>query len=347
MNASSLGKKLFQRPVALLTLGWIILCVFLAVFAAYIAPDASPNANTMHLAIHSKPPGFRVMMASLPNTKGEEQETIPVDNYQFKNDQLLVHPVGKPSVFTQAITLTEEVQNLAYPEQVQSMLSTATFVWGTDKYGRDVFSRMLFGARISLLIGFVAVLISLLIGVLLGGLAGYFGGRIDAMIQWLINVFWSIPSLLMVIAITLALGKGFWQVFVAVGLSMWVDVARLVRGQVIAIKSRTFIEAGQVLGFSGGRLFIHHIFSLLLPSLIVISTANFASAILIESGLSFLGIGVQPPVPSWGGMIKNHFPYLLMGNAFLALLPGAAIVLLVLAFMLLGNALRDMLDVKN
>ena len=165
--------------------------------------------------------------------------------------------------------------------------------------------------------------------------------------MWIINVVWSIPTLLMVIAITLALGRGFWQIFVAVGLTMWVDVARLVRGQVKSIKEQLFIQAGSVLGFSHKRILTNHILPILVAPLLVISASNFASAILIESGLSFLGIGTQPPMPSWGGMIKDHFRYLLLGKAYLALLPGLAIMSLVLAFMMLGNSLRDVLDVQR
>ena len=165
--------------------------------------------------------------------------------------------------------------------------------------------------------------------------------------MWIINVVWSIPTLLMVIAITLALGRGFWQVFVAVGLTMWVEVARLVRGLVKSTKEELFVQAGIALGFSKLRLLIHHILPILIAPLIVISTANFASAILMESGLSFLGIGTQPPMPSWGGMVKDHFRYLLLGKPYLAILPGFAIMSLVLAFMMLGNSLRDALDVRS
>ena len=183
-------------------------------------------------------------------------------------------------------------------------------------------------------------------GVFIGALAGYFGGKLDRFMVWFINVIWSIPTLLMVIGITLALGKGYWQVFIAVGLTMWVEVARVVRGQVISVKEKTFIKAAHVLGYSNYRILVKHILPVIIPPLIVISAANFASAILIESGLSFLGIGAQPPVPSWGGMIKDHFRYILLGKPYLAIVPGIAIMSLVFAFMTLGNSLRDALDVK-
>ena len=167
------------------------------------------------------------------------------------------------------------------------------------------------------------------------------------MIMWFVNVIWSIPTLLMVIAITLALGKGFWQIFVAVGLTMWVEVARIVRGQVIAIRELEYIEAGKALAYNSSRIIFKHILPNVLGPVMVISAANFAAAILIESGLSFLGIGAQPPIASWGGMIKDHYAYIIMDKAYLAIIPGFAIMSLVLAFMLLGNGLRDAFDVKN
>lgn len=226
-------------------------------------------------------------------------------------------------------------------------ITKKTFVLGTDRFGRDLLSQLLIGTRVSLSVGFISVLISLIIGILFGALAGYFRGWVDNLIVWLINVIWSIPTLLLVIAITFALGKGFWQVFVAVGLTMWVEVARVVRGQILSIREKEFVEAGKALGYRSFRIIFRHILPNVMGAVIVISAANFASAILIEAGLSFLGIGVQPPMPSWGTMIKEHYAYIILDAAYLAIIPGIAIMLMVLAFMLIGNALRDALDVKT
>ena len=195
--------------------------------------------------------------------------------------------------------------------------------------------------------GLTAVLISLTIGILLGATAGYFRGRTDDVIMWFINVVWSIPTLLLVFAITLALGKGFWQVFIAVGLTMWVNVARLVRGQVLAVRELEYIEAAKALGYSDMRIILKHILPNILGPVMVIAASNFASAIVIEAGLSFLGVGVQPPQPSWGLMIKENYNFIITHNPMLALAPGIAIMLLVLAFNLVGNGLRDALNVRS
>jgi peptide/nickel transport system permease protein len=196
-------------------------------------------------------------------------------------------------------------------------------------------------------VGLIAVLISLTIGISLGAMAGYFRGWIDELIMWLINVLWSIPTLLLVFAITLLLGKGFWQVFMAVGLSMWVNVARLVRGQVMAVRELEYIEATRVLGFGHTRTIIKHILPNIMGPVLVIAASNFASAIVLEAGLSFLGVGVQPPQPSWGLMIKENYNFIITNNPALALAPGIAIMLLVLSFNLLGNGLRDAFAVKD
>jgi ABC-type dipeptide/oligopeptide/nickel transport system permease subunit len=159
-------------------------------------------------------------------------------------------------------------------------------------------------------------------------------------------VMWSIPTLLLVFAITLVLGKGFWQVFIAVGLTLWVNVARLVRGQVMGIRELEYIDAAKALGYGESRIILRHILPNIMGPILVIAASNFATAIVLEAGLSFLGVGVQSPQPSWGLMIKENYNFIITHNPMLAIIPGLAIMVLVLAFNLLGNGLRDALDVR-
>ena len=354
-------RKFRKNLWGVFSLGFLILCVFLAIFAYVLAPDDSQNANQMHLSIHSKEPGFSSTILTIPS-KAYEQSGFSKFFFGRKNASTEI-PISKYILGEKSIQIVEytsdESEGLEKEYPLSSFskatsveyipkyyISKKTFHLGTDKYGRDLLSRMLIGIRISLGIGFVAVFISLIIGVTMGALAGYFGGRVDAIIMWIINVTWSIPTLLLVIAITLALGKGFWQVFIAVGLTMWVEVARVVRGQVMGVKQMQYVTAARALGFNDYRIIMKHILPNAMAPVIIISAANFAGAILIESGLSFLGIGAQPPMPSWGGIIKDHYSYIILGKPYLALIPGLAIMSLVTAFMLIGNALRDALDVK-
>jgi peptide/nickel transport system permease protein len=251
---------------------------------------------------------------------------------------------GLKDLYGQLISFDRE----QYMELVRTEnIGTKRFLLGTDKFGRDLLSRLMAGTIISLSVGLISVIISLVLGIGLGAIAGFFGGWVDDLITWLINVVWSIPTLLLVIAITFALGKGFTQVFIAVGLTMWVEVARVVRGQVLSLRNMEYIEAARALGYSNARTIYHHIIPNILGPVIVISAANFASAILLEAGLSFLGIGAQIPMASWGQMIKEHYAYITTDMAYLAILPGLCIIGLVLAFMLVGSGLRDSMDTRS
>ena len=265
-------------------------------------------------------------------------EEYPIVNHRIIGEEIEVE------LFTGMEENNGEIKR--FPEE-KSQIIRKTFYLGTDRFGRDMLSQLIIGSRVSLSVGFIAVMISLLIGITLGLISGYFGKGTDQLIMWFINVIWSIPTLLLVIAITMALGRGFWQVFIAVGLTMWVEVARVVRGQVMSIRNKEFVEAGVALGYSKARILFRHILPNVMSPLIVISAANFASAILIEAGLSFLGIGVQPPIPSWGTMIKEHYGYIILDKAYLALLPGVAIMLMVLAFMVAGKCTTRCLGCKS
>jgi peptide/nickel transport system permease protein len=274
----------------------------------------------------------------------QKKPKTPINRFQDSNhyrpfvdtDSLLIKDIEGNIHIRTVGDMIEEIQ--------QHNIIRQKFLLGTDRFGRDMFSQLIIGMRVSLSVGFIAVFISLAIGIALGSIAGYYRGKADNIIVWLINVVWSIPTLLLVIAITFAIGKGFWQVFLAVGLTMWVEVARVVRGQIISIREKEFVEAARALGFSDMRIIGRHILPNIIGPVIVISAANFASAILIEAGLSFLGIGVQPPMPSWGTMIRDHYGFIILDKGFLAILPGAMIMMMVLAFMLVGNGLREALD---
>ena len=347
-------KKLRRNKGAVFGLSIIVLALLTAVLAYVLAPDATPDANRIIVEIAAKKPGYRQQFIKIEKDRhtetsffsrlffGKEDgyQYIPISTYKQTGNRYDVEKFVDDGV-TEPLTFT-------FPDQKkESPIVTKTFWLGTDKFGRDILSRLIVGVRVSLGVGLIAVAISLTVGIFLGAVAGYFRGWIDEAILWLINVVWSIPTLLLVFAITLALGKGFWQVFIAVGLTLWVNVARLVRGQVLSIRELNYIEATKAMGFSNARTIFKHILPNIMGPVIVIAASNFASAIVIEAGLSFLGVGVQAPQPSWGLMIKENYNFIITNNPMLAIAPGIAIMLLVLAFNLLGNGLRDVLDVRS
>jgi peptide/nickel transport system permease protein len=324
--------KLWKNKLAMFGGVLIIVTILFALLGYLIMPDNSPNANEMHLEISTLSPGPAVDFAKIENGKTK-----------IENSFIDVWINGKESDFDYIPLLDDSTKNSYRSTEIIHR----TYWLGTDRYGRDMLSRMILGTRVSLAVGLVSVIISMFVGVFLGAIAGYYGGKLDALISWLINVIWSLPSLLLVIAISFALGKGFWQVFIAIGLSMWVEVARLVRGQILSIKEVEYVEAAKALGYHEFRIIFRHILPNILGPLLVMASANFASAILLEAGLSFLGFGAQPPIPTWGGMVKEHYGYIIMDAAYLAMIPGLAIMMLVYAFNIFSSGIRDAFDQKN
>lgn len=237
--------------------------------------------------------------------------------------------------------------SLSHPfTKVKSEGKEVFYPLGSDRLGRDVLSRLVLGSRITLIVGGLSLLVSLTIGIWIGTLSGYFSRQLDALLSWFMNVVWSIPTFLLVMAMSIALGKGLWQVCLAIGCTTWVDIARLVRGQVIQLKELEYIQSTKALGYRFPRILFKHLIPNLIGPLMVMASANFASAILLESGLSFLGVGIQPPSPSWGSMLAENYGLLFSGYPFLALLPGCAIAITVMSFNFFGNGLRDAFDVK-
>lgn len=348
-------KRLKKNKGAMIGLSVICLSVLIGIFAYFISTDSTPNADRQIVEIQARKPGFKQLFLKIKKEKrisptglfkqllfGKEDKSIfiPINIYKETRDSIIIE-----KYIDESVQEREAYSKNILPEK--NYIVSKTFWLGTDKFGRDILSRLIVGVRVSLAVGLITVLISLSIGIILGAIAGYFGGRTDNIIMWLINVIWSMPTLLLVFGITLSLGKGFWQIFIAVGLTMWVNVARTIRGQVLSLREMEYIQAAKALGLKNMRIIMRHILPNVLGPVIVIAASNFASAIIIEAGLSFLGVGVQPPTPSWGLMIKENYNFIITHNPALALAPGVAIMILVLAFNLLGNGLRDALDVRG
>jgi ABC-type dipeptide/oligopeptide/nickel transport system permease subunit len=345
----------------------ILTTILLAVFAYPLSPDDTPLANNMTVELSAQKAGYRQTFLLIPKQRIPETTNafkaffegkpslysfLPVNDFFVKSDTVyarhhvdndiedtLKYPVLALNVPSGTTNITEWIK--------ENRIINRHYLLGTDRYGRDILSRLLIGTKVSLTVGFVSVLLSLSIGFFLGSMAGWHGGWVDNLVMYLINILWSIPTLLLVFAITLSIGKGFWEIFIAIGLTSWVSAARLIRGQVMQLKEMDFVIAAKALGLKDTRIIFRHILPNIAGPLMVIAAANFATAILIEAGLSFLGVGVQPPTPSWGLMIKEHYNFLIAGQSLPAIIPGIAIMVLVLAFNLLGNALRDAIDVRN
>ncbi len=353
-------KRFCKNRLALASLILIGLFICVALLGYVIAPDNTPHADLQTIELQAKPPGYTqtfllVPLPTIQKTSWLEGissgipapvKYIPIEKYWTVNNQLYFQQyIDEDTSVQQHLSIADLTQGTRQP--IESFIVHKTFWLGTDMLGRDVLSRLIIGTRTSLSVGLVAVLISLLIGIGLGAVAGYYGKWTDELIMWMVNVVWSIPTVLLVFAFTISMGKGFWQILIAIGLTMWVNVARLVRGQVMQIKTLEYIQAAQIIGLSKARILVKHILPNIMGPIVVLAASNFAMAIIIEAGLSFLGIGLQPPQPSWGLMIKENYHFIITSKPLLAFIPGAAIMLLVLAFNLLGNGLRDAFDLQR
>ena len=330
-------KRLKRNRLAMAGLIVTFLIILVAAFASFLAPF-DPNLQVLEYA--TKPSGFKGNVILRTNElQGREPIPVPIQSFTIQGDQIVM------------ITDEGNTRKLALSKLAGSSESDwhkePHYYLGTDRYGRDVFSRLMYGARVSLTVAFFSELLSIIIGVLLGALAGFYRGWVDDVLMWFTNVVWSIPPILLVIAISIALGLGFVQTVIAIGITGWVDMARIVRGQFFSLRETEYVEATRALGFSNMRAIFKHVLPNATGPIIVIATAGFATAIIYEASLSFIGLGVQPPTSTWGPMIYDGYGFIAAGSNWgLTIYPALAIMLAVFAFNLFGDGLRDALDPK-
>ncbi len=275
--------------------------------------------------------------------------------YRFRKNRLavfglfLVASLVLLALLAPYITVYDPYEQLIWTEGkgVQLQPPGAGHWFGTDVFGRDVFSRVIFGARISLQIGIISTVISLIIGITMGAIAGYFGGIADDIISWLINVTFAFPFLLFVLVLVVYLPPSLLVIYAAIGLVNWVDIARVVRGQVLSVKGKEYVEAAVALGENDMRVILKYVLPNAIAPVIVQATLGIGNIIMLESALSFLGFGVQPPEPSWGAMINAGRPFLIAGKWWWSVFPGIGIMVMVLGFNLVGDGLRDALDPRQ
>jgi len=241
---------------------------------------------------------------------------------------------------------------LISPYNPDDMVATQTLApsfahpFGTDDLGRDIFSRAVYGARISLTVGLVAVLISVTIGTVIGALSGYYGGILDTIIMRFVDIMLAFPSIFLLLAIQSMLTPNIYNVMIVIGLTSWMGVVRLIRAEFLRIKTLSYVEAERAIGASDFRIIFRHILPNAINPVIVAATLGMAGAILTESSLSFLGLGVQPPTPSWGNMLMDAQAYM-FDAPWMSVIPGVLILLTVLSLYFIGEGLRERLDVRN
>lgn len=348
--------KLKNNPPAFVAF-WIIIAYVLAAAAGYlVAPDNSSNANRQIPELARLSPGSsaRVVKAPIELSK-QNLFQIWYEGDRSVYRYALLPPGESPRIENGKITFRNKngysqqisVDSSAMRGSPENFVETLHFPLGTDNMGRDLFSRLIVGCRVSLKIGLLAVLVTILLGTSVGAAAGYFGGWTDRALQWFMTVVWSVPTLLLAVALAFALGKGEKQLFLAIGLGLWVELARVARGQTIEIKTREFAQAARAAGLPDRSIILRHILPNLTGTIIILSCVNFSTAILLEAGLSFLGLGVSPPAPSWGRMIFEGYSFLALSyGKQLAIFPGIAVALLILSLNTLALGLKDVFEAK-
>ena len=345
MVTQSWYSNIRSNRVASFTIMLLVTTALLAVLAYVTIPDKSRNANRQIVQLALSAPGSTHQVCYQDKISQKSFSTRILNIVSGQQDQNIYYPYDSLSYDGTATTIN--YQNTVITRAGRYDTSSIYYLLGSDKFGRDVLSRIILGLRVSLTIGLLAVIVSLVIGIFIGSIGAYYGGRIDQIVMVIINTSWSIPTLLLAFAIILSLGKGYMVIILAVGLTMWVDVARLVRGQIKEEREKPYVASGKVLGLSDLRIVLRHILPNIAGPILVIAAANFATAILVEAGLSYLGLGIQPPAPSLGNMLKENYAYATGGFVYLALCPIIMIMFLVLNFNLLGTALRDVFDYKS
>jgi peptide/nickel transport system permease protein len=353
---------LFANRLTAAAAFYVVLLLVLCAGAYTFVPDASTAANRQVLDCTNLPPFTSISVLVLqPNTQnethfmkylvGEKESSVFVPicdtcplSISHNKVQVRLRNGLIANYNTQEITGATHTTPINLQIIENQYIKSWFAVLGTDGFGRDIFSRLLIGGRVSLTVGILAVMVSLWVGVGLGALAGFLGGWVDSTVNWLCSVFWSLPSLVLAIGVAFVLGKGISATAIAIGLTIWVEPARIVRTQILSLREREFVKAAQVMGFTRLRIIVGHILPNLMGLIIILSCANFASAVLLESGLSFLGLGVNPPTPTWGGMIQDGFSTIVLDSGLrLALFPGMVMVLLIIALNLIAKTLRDTL----
>lgn len=357
--------QLLGRLSVRLSLGFIALCLLLAVFAYPLSPDSSQHANRKIPELTARPPGFAKYFLQVPLSKPAEAKSsreaffngsdvnetlIPINQILFRGDSFaIVHYISakkQDTIFYANKTLLSASAGSKNIDEQRAIIgkdyiSHHRFYLGTDRYGRDILSRLLIGTRSSLFTGFVAAAIAFGIALLVGVLSGYHRGRAGRLSAFLIHLFSCIPAVLLVFAITWILNRNPAYLPLAIGLGMSPVAALRIRDRVSCLRDSQFIGASRLMGLSELRILFRHLLPNLKGLLLKLAVSGVASAILLEAGLSFLGIGVPAPMPSWGMMIKEHSNFLALGRPLPVLLPGILIFLLAAAFLVLSKALGD------